>query len=132
MSRFYISKGRYSAPHSSRYSTYIKNRMIDGKDHAAIDSHDSDLPETHGNYGALVLHPKWKAKRKEILERDNFKCVVCRSDKDLQVHHRQYHYIQALKKFKAPWDYPGNLLITLCAKCHARGHSKFKVPSIKL
>jgi len=71
MSRFYLSKGRYSAPGNSRYAMYIKNRAIDGNDQAAIDSHAQGLPETHGTYAALVLHPNWKAKRKEIVQRDN-------------------------------------------------------------
>ena len=132
MSRFRLSTVRYNAPYTSRYASYIKDRIHDGKDTAAVNSHDKDLPTTHGSYGALVLHPKWKSKRKEILRRDNHKCVVCDSEVDLQVHHRQYHFITALKMFKVPWDYPENLLITLCSICHSRGHSRFKVPTIKI
>lgn len=130
MSRFHLSKGRYNAPPDTRYAAYIKQMKIDGKEVAAITSHDQQLPDTHGSYAALVLHPNWKAKRKEILIRDQNRCVVCYDTNELQVHHRQYHFIKALKKFKVPWDYPDHLLITLCYKCHARGHSKFKVPSI--
>ncbi len=130
MSRFHLHKGRYSAPQHSRYSVYIKNRMVDGKDPIAINSHEKNLPTTHGSYGALVLHPNWKAKRKEILERDNYKCQVCANSTELQVHHRQYLFIKATKQFKVPWDYPEHLLITLCTKCHARGHSMYKVPTV--
>lgn len=85
---------------------------------------------THGTYGALLFHPKWKAKRKEILTRDKHQCVNCRSDKELQVHHRQYHFIANQNKFRLPWDYPDHLLITLCELCHSRGHNKYKVPTI--
>lgn len=91
-----------------------------------------DVPSIHGSYEALILHPKWKSRRKEILERDHHRCVVCKANKELQVHHRQYHFMTTNNRFKEPWDYPDHLLLALCIKCHTLGHSKFKVPIIKL
>ncbi len=88
--------------------------------------------KSHGSYGALLLHPNWKAKRKEILHRDMHRCVHCRSDKELQVHHRQYQFIASTQKFRLPWDYPAHLLITLCESCHSKGHNKYKVPTITI
>jgi|SRR5690606_31870032 len=85
----------------------------------------------HGTYGELLFRPEWRAKREEILNRDK-SCVVCTSSKDLQVHHRQYHFILREGKFKFPWDYPNNLLVTLCESCHKRGHSKYEVPTINI
>jgi len=87
---------------------------------------------THGTYGGLLFHPKWKEKRKEILDRDSHRCVICKSDKELQVHHRQYHFIVTLKQFRLPWEYADSLLITLCESCHSRGHSKYTVPTINV
>lgn len=87
---------------------------------------------SHGSYGALLFHPDWKAKRKEILLRDMHRCVHCHNDKNLQVHHRQYHFIASEQKFRLPWDYPGHLLITLCESCHNKGHNKYKVPTITI
>lgn len=87
---------------------------------------------SHGSYGALLFHPKWKAKRKEILHRDLYRCVHCRSNKDLQVHHRQYHFMISEQQFRLPWDYPDHLLITLCESCHSKGHNKYKVPTITI
>src|SRR5690349_10880686 len=132
MSKFHNHNGRYSATYKSRYADYIKDRIIDGKDPMAINSHDSISPLNHGSYGALILHPSWRSKRMEIIERDNNRCRICNSEVELQVHHRQYHFIKATQQFKVPWDYPENLLITLCSKCHARGHSKYKVPFITI
>jgi 5-methylcytosine-specific restriction endonuclease McrA len=48
--------------------------------------------------------------REEILERDRHTCRVCGAGKSLHVHHRQ------------PGINRPELLITLCASCHARLH----------
>lgn len=85
---------------------------------------------SHGTYGASLLDVRWKRKRKEILARDFYQCINCKSIDELQVHHRQYHFDIKIRKFKEPWDYPNVLMITLCKKCHQRGHQLYKVPSI--
>ena len=85
-------------------------------------------PETMKQYNMKLLDPKWAAKRTLILIRDNYKCRNCNSTQNLQVHHRQYHFFEALKTYKDPWDYNNNLLITLCKNCHDRGHELYKVP----
>lgn len=132
MSRFQLKNEKYNLPQESRYPRYIKKGTAEEKDTFPVGENNNEPPATHGSYGPLILHPNWKVKRKEILARDQFRCVICSSGKDLHVHHRQYHFIKATKKFKAPWDYPGHLLITLCSSCHSRGHSKYKVPSINI
>lgn len=114
------------------YSRYIQED-ISAKFPPAKPQEQSSLnAKSHGSYGALLFHPDWKAKRKEILHRDSHRCVHCRSDKDLQVHHRQYHFIVSEQKFRLPWDYPHHLLITLCESCHNKGHNKYKVPTITI
>src|SRR6266567_1990017 len=77
----------------------------------------------HGTYGASLFDPRWKTKRLEILNRDSYSCVVCKKNENLQVHHRQYHFLVRENKFKPPWDYDNYLLISLCESCHKRGHS---------
>ena len=70
------------------------------------------------NYSEKLKNPKWQKKRLEIMERDCFKCRVCDDDgKSLHVHHIFYD-----NKFKNPWDYPNDLLITLCEDCHSLEH----------
>ena len=124
--RFHISSGRYGPLTQSRYYTQtIKpTGNFNAYEIGKIDQ------ETHGTYGALLFDPRWKEKRQVILARDNNSCVICKKQEKLQVHHRQYHFIKALEKFKSPWDYHNDLLITLCDSCHQRGHNKFKVPNI--
>lgn len=87
---------------------------------------------THGTYGASLLDKRWLAKRQEILQRDNFCCVICRSTDQLQVHHRQYHFIERTRRYKEPWEYADHLMITLCRSCHQRGHRRYKVPTLAL
>lgn len=124
--KFFTRDGRYGTMTTSRYFdfTYGEN---------AITAQVDELKEeAHGTYGVLLFDKRWIEKRKEILARDDEACVICKGKKDLQIHHRQYHYVKALKQFKAPWDYENHLMITLCDRCHTHGHSKYKIPKIYL
>jgi hypothetical protein len=125
--RFHIGKGRYDSLTNTRHknSTY-------GAESFAHASEDVPAGQSHGTYGALLFNKRWIARRAEIIQRDNNRCIICSKEEGLQVHHRQYHFIKAIQQFKAPWDYEDRLLITLCEKCHSRGHSKFKVPNVYL
>lgn len=99
--------------------------MKSGNDYITND----EVSTYHGGYGAALFDPRWKSKRKEILTRDNHQCLICKSDKYLQVHHRQYHFSTTLNAFKNPWEYANYLLITLCESCHQKGHKMYKVPT---
>lgn len=122
--RFHIGKGRYESMNSSRYKdhTYGENKFVEPE--AELEA------KQHGSYGPLLFDKRWINKRAEILQRDQNRCVICQNIENLQVHHRQYHFIKALKQFKAPWDYENHLMITLCGNCHTRGHSKFRIPKV--
>jgi 5-methylcytosine-specific restriction endonuclease McrA len=87
-----------------------------------------DIVIEHNYYSDLLKDPRWKFKSKEIIRRDQEKCVICNSKENLQVHHRQYHYSVTLKKKKDPWDYNDVYLITLCQDCHIRGHQLYNIP----
>lgn len=71
-------------------------------------------------YKKLLLNPKWQKKRLEILQRDNFSCVVCGNgiDTDTQVHVHHLSY----RKGCMPWEYDINNMRVLCQKCHQRIH----------
>lgn len=64
----------------------------------------------------------WKIKRFKILKRDNFCCLVCKSEDNLQVHHTKY--IQG----RMAWEYPDDVLHTLCGGCHIKAHENTKIP----
>ena len=67
----------------------------------------------------LLKDIKWKKKRQFILDRDNWTCVLCgSSNKRLNIHHKKYF------KDKMPWEYPDDLLITVCKECHTKIHKK--------
>lgn len=68
-------------------------------------------------YSDKLKLPKWQKKRLEILERDKFTCQICLNEENtLHVHHIAYVFS------KSPWDYPDNVFITLCDKCHSLVH----------
>lgn len=125
--RFFIGKGRYGALVTSRYKNFTYGRESFSKPLLEIPDN-----KAHGTYGALLFDERWRMRRAQIIDRDNHSCVICHSEESLQVHHRQYHFIKATQQFKAPWDYEDYLLVTLCEKCHSRGHSKYKVPNVYL
>ncbi|MFA5300864.1 MAG: hypothetical protein WC389_21955 [Lutibacter sp.] len=65
------------------------------------------------NYIELLKDPRWQRKRLEILNRDNFTCIICNDSKsNLQVHHK--YYIKSLD----PWEYDSFAYLTLCEDCH--------------
>lgn len=67
------------------------------------------------SYSEKLKDPRWQKKRLEILNRDEFTCKICQSTtKSLQIHHR--HYVTG----REPWDYPNELLVTLCYECHKK------------
>jgi 5-methylcytosine-specific restriction endonuclease McrA len=58
-------------------------------------------------------HPLWQRKRLEIMNRDNFKCLICGADnKKLNVHHICYFPDLHL------WEYDNELLKTVCEDHH--------------
>jgi hypothetical protein len=73
--------------------------------------------ETIMSYSDLLKDPRWQRKRLEILQRDDWKCVECRSmDRTLHVHHKLY------RKGAKPWEYSDEELHTLCEDCHEKHH----------
>ena len=65
------------------------------------------------SYSDKLKDPRWQQKRLRVMERDKFTCKKCfDTESTLTVHHKYYIY-------KAdPWDYPDEILVTLCDKCH--------------
>lgn len=64
-------------------------------------------------YSEKLKDPRWQKKRLQIMERDGWACRLCEDNQStLAVHHRDY------LPGRNPWDYPDNLLITLCEHCH--------------
>jgi len=67
------------------------------------------------NYSSQLRDRRWQKKRLEILERDGFTCRICGSEdntEQLHIHHLFY------RKGAAPWEYPNEALVSVCASCH--------------
>jgi 5-methylcytosine-specific restriction endonuclease McrA len=62
----------------------------------------------------------WQNTRLQILNRDNFRCRVCGSEKNLQVHHKNYSNGGADCQNLSD-------LIALCADCHKLEHKIKKI-----
>jgi 5-methylcytosine-specific restriction endonuclease McrA len=64
-------------------------------------------------YKAYLKSPEWKAKRKQVLKRDNYICQEC-GDRAWQVHHKTYKRI---------FNERLSDLISLCEDCHREIHN---------
>jgi len=65
------------------------------------------------SYYEQLNHPLWQYKRTEILERDNYTCVVCNSSlHKIDVHHLCYFPDLLI------WEYDNELMVTVCKKHH--------------
>lgn len=84
------------------------------------------------SYRTKLFDRRWQTKRQEILDRDHNTCILCGETSHLVVHHKQYHFVTRLARFREPWEYDSRYLITLCKDCHEKGHNKFEVPIMKL
>jgi 5-methylcytosine-specific restriction endonuclease McrA len=71
-------------------------------------------------YKAYLKSDKWKAKRKEVLERDDYTCQEC-GFRAWQVHHLTYKNI---------FNEPLEDLISICGDCHRDIHNKPRQVSI--
>lgn len=66
-------------------------------------------------YRKFLRTKYWKEVRKLVLVRDGFKCVICSSAKQLQVHHLNYKFIYKEKEGL-------HTLVTICRDCHRKEH----------
>lgn len=71
---------------------------------------------TKEEYNNMLLDPRWKKRRRQIIKRDGKKCTKCGSTKHLEVHHIKY------RNGIAPWEYNDDEMITLCMYCHGAIH----------
>lgn len=84
------------------------------------------------SYSKKLTNPLWQRRRLEVFSRDNFVCTHCGNSKlELQVHHLDY--IPGIE----PWEYPLDMLTTLCADCHTaendrKKHETYLLNSLKM
>jgi hypothetical protein len=65
-------------------------------------------------YAEKLKDPRWQKKRLEVLERDEFTCLMCGDrETELHVHHDSY------SETRNPWDTELGQLTTFCKHCHS-------------
>jgi len=68
-------------------------------------------------YGEYLQTDEWQETRRKALKRAQFKCQLCNSGGQLNVHHRTYER-------RGEEDYTD--LIVLCKNCHSKHHDKIQ------
>lgn len=77
-------------------------------------------------YQKILNRKEWQDKSHEIKTRDNLKCQAfnCTTPHSvLEVHHLDYF------SNKDPWNYPDDMLITLCHDCHKKENNRYLLES---
>lgn len=78
------------------------------------------------SYKDQIKDGNWQRRRLEIFNRDNFSCQAADCDKtnnQLEVHHVDYW------PGKKIWEYPNDMLVTLCSKCHGKEQGRTELES---
>jgi len=94
--------------------------------HSMVDDYILSVWERNNKIGKITkarkwtLQTEWNRVRREILERDAFRCQDCGAHKNLCVHH-----VKDKSKFPELTYEPTNL-ITLCKSCHVKRHPEKK------
>lgn len=68
-------------------------------------------------YGDFLHSDYWNQVRVAVLKRDNYKCIICKTTENLQVHHNTYRH-----HFKEHLHLED--LDTLCRGCHKIYHEE--------
>lgn len=76
------------------------------------------------NYKEQLADSRWLQKKAEILIRDNYTCQKCGIKSHLNVHHKHY------ESGKLAWEYPDEVLVTLCRDCHENEHEIVPYPKV--
>lgn len=77
---------------------------------------EETLNELAGDYKVYLNSDHWKKIRASALRRDEYKCQMCGTAKNLEVHHVRYDSLGT--------DEEINDVITLCDDCHTKVHVK--------
>ena len=77
-------------------------------------------------YSDLLKDGRWQERRLLVLQRDKFACTICKKTEFLDVHHLDY--LGDLK----PWEYPNDMLITVCDECHDKENTRYKSEKLLL
>ncbi len=83
----------------------------------AIEEERAKKIKDSSEYKTYIESKEWQDIRKRIFRRDNYKCQICGSCKNLQVHHITYENMGQEKDAD---------LVTLCEKCHIEDLHKDK------
>lgn len=130
--KYKLTKGNFSASTWKDYKEWIKEQKLKEKPSKPKKKKKSIITKAKGQnavkglkkaltrkeqYYQELKDKRWKDKSLQIMKRDGFKCALCGSKHNLQVHHIEYI------KGKKAWEHPTSVLITLCEDCHKKVHS---------
>jgi 5-methylcytosine-specific restriction endonuclease McrA len=81
-----------------------------------ITSHSRSRTRTLPDGREILSGYRYELRRRQVLQRDEFRCVACGSEYFVEVHHKQKRSILRDDRMKN--------LVTLCISCHSKEHQE--------
>jgi hypothetical protein len=99
-------------PNNSHFVPFHQNKLI-------MAAHNDIIsPYYMGNYTDFLKTKQWRKLRDFVMDLWEYRCIVCKKRKAIDVHHRTYQF-GWLPEFEATPPYP---LWPLCRVCHMIEH----------
>lgn len=116
-----LTKGNFSASTWKDYKEWVKEQKLKESLQKRVKKKKKKTTkkpvDRKTEYKKELKNKRWNELRLIVMKRDEFKCKLCGSKHNLNVHHIKY------KDGKKAWEYPITSLITLCEECHKKVHS---------
>jgi 5-methylcytosine-specific restriction endonuclease McrA len=110
-----FAEGAEEKSEENSFNTKLIKMSIEARKHI-INENDKELNNLkYIPYKEYLQTEHWKNTRKKALKKAKYKCELCGSKEDLNVHHKTYEH----RGEEPPED-----LIVLCHHCHAKFHDK--------
>ena len=100
-------------PSLPAFDDQLRDKFAESRRTQKLEEAKSELIQHTQKYREYLLTPEWRAKRKLVLERDQYRCQGCRAAPATQVHHLTYAHVFSELLFE---------LVSVCGPCHDKCH----------
>lgn len=109
--KFAEAGGKYKVSLLPDFNQELEDKYYEMQMKKRMEERIEKRQEFFNEYSVYLKSDKWQRKRKKVLERDNYICKACETNKATEVHHTSYEFI---------YDEPLFDLVSVCNPCHEK------------